>query len=423
MSPSQLLGFHHIYPLLQICAKTKDLKLGRCIHSLLAELALDFDGFWIDHLIHFYSSCGCLSESHQIFTKVCSPSVYTWNAIISAYINNGSFDIALSMYHNMENDDSIQPDKITFLLALKITNATISSSVCNDPWIVHTKMVKFGLSLDLVIGNALLHSYAKRKKLKDARKMFDSLPIRDIVSWTSMISCYIMYGYEESSLDMYDDMEKESILPTRATFLCVLKACSNIENLEKGRLVYDEIVRYGFDIEITIGNTLVDMFAKCGRLKEAWNIFEKLDDQKLVSWAVMISGYAMHGKGFFALEIFEKLQHLKSQPTKNTMLCILKACLRACANESLIKEGRWIHDLIIKYDMNSDVTIGSALVDMYSKCGRLYEAYALFIELSSHDVVSWGSIISGYAQHGQGLFALQLHETMHNEGFKSNGVI
>eukprot|EP00250_Pteridium_aquilinum_P017428 c23625_g13_i1 orf=445-1455(-) len=214
-------------------------------------------------------------------------------------------------------------------------------------------------------------------------------------------------------------MQQAGVTPDTVTFLCMLKACSRTGALAQGRLMHEKIIRFDFFSDLLVGNTLVDMYVKCGSLEDGHKVLDDLPKRTVVAWSALISGYAEDGHGYMALQLFEKMQHESIKPNEVTLLYVLKAC----ASTGVIETGRWIHDEIIREDMMQDMILESVLVDMYGMCGSLEEARDVFNKLPHRDTVSWGAMISGYAQHGNLPLAVKCLNDMQKQGLKPNAVI
>lgn len=204
-------------------------------------------------------------------------------------------------------------------------------------------------------------------------------------------------------LELFDEMQQEGVQPSNVIFSCVLKACGSIGAIGHGRLNHDQIIRNGLASDVVIANTLVDMYARCGSLDEARKVFDELLSPDRVSWNAMISGYAQSGYGVAALKFFAKMQRDGMKPDQITFSCILKAC----GNMGTIVKGRFIHEQIIRSELESGVVIGTGLIDMYATAGDLKEAHKVFDTLLNRNVVSWCAMIAGYAKHGNWMLAGQ----------------
>lgn len=405
-----------IHDLLKECTRKKDLAAGRQLCYLMMKNGFISNTFLGDHLIRMFAACGRLSEANYAFDNVPKPSIYTWNAIISAHANLGGSARAVDLYYKMKQK-GIQPDSVTFLCSLR---ACCNIRVIGQGMLIHDHIIRGGLLSDMIIGNALLDMYCKCGVLEEAQKVFDTLQKRDVVSWGAIMAGYVQHGHGVHALELFKRMQQEDIKPNLILFSSALKACGNTGGLEQGKLLHDWIIRTGLHSDIVIENTLIDMYAKCGSVEEAKKVFGGLLNRDVVSWGAMIAGYAVHGPSHCAFELFHDMQQDGVQPCKATFLSILKACVSGVA----VERGRAIHDQIIRSGLEGDSVIGNTLVDMYGKCGSLEEACRVFDHLQDRDVVSWGALIAGYAAHGHCHIAVQLFQEMQYRGMVvSNSIL
>ncbi len=165
--------------------------------------------------------------------------------------------------------------------------------------------------------------------------------------------------------------------PDTVTFVGVLNACTSVVALEEGRLGHEQIIGSGWDSDLFVGSGLVDMYAKCGSLKEAWRVFNKMPSRNVVMWNTIILELVKCGQGQKALELFCQMQWEGVQPDSVTFV----GMLNACASVFALEEGRCVHEQIIESGWDSDVFLGSSLVDMYAKCGNMDVACGVFNNL------------------------------------------
>jgi pentatricopeptide repeat protein len=163
-----------------------------------------------------------------------------------------------------------------------------------------------------------------------------------------------------------------------------MNACASIEALEEGRCVHQQIIQSGFEMNVFVGNSLVDMYAKCGSIDNAWRVFHKMPSRHVVTWTTMILGHVKCGQGQKALELFQQMQQEGVQPNSVTFVGVINAC----ANIEALEEGKHVHEKIIESGWDTDVFVGSSLVDMYAKCGSLEDAWRVFKKMPSRDVVT-----------------------------------
>jgi pentatricopeptide repeat protein len=196
-------------------------------------------------------------------------------------------------------------------------------------------------------------------------------------------------------------MQQQGVRPNSVTFVGVLNACASMIVLEEGRFVHQQIIQSGLETDVFVANSLVDMYAKCGRIEDAWKVFNKMPSPDVVTWNATVLGHVKCGQGQKALELFQQMQQEGVQPNSVTFMGVLNAC----ASMIVLEEGRCVHQHIIGWGWNSDVFVGSSLVDMYAKCGSMKDAWSVFNKMPSQDVVTWTTILGGCAMHGPDIYA------------------
>ncbi|CAK9204512.1 unnamed protein product, partial [Sphagnum troendelagicum] len=209
---------------------------------------------------------------------------------------------------------------------------------------------------------------------------------------------------------------QEGMTPDRFTFVSVINACASLRSLEEGRCIHTQIIQSGCESDLYVNNALIDMYAKCGSLEDAWRVFNKMPTRDVVAWNGMIFGHVRSGAGRKALELFQQMQHEK--PDYVTFMGILSAC----ASVAALEEGRHIHKQIIRSSCESNVCVGTSLIDMYSKCGSIEDAWSVFNKMATRNVATWNAMLGGYAMHGHGKDALEHFEQMCLEGVEPDRV-
>eukprot|EP00250_Pteridium_aquilinum_P024871 c29732_g1_i1 orf=2-1285(-) len=405
-----------IYSLLQECAHSKDVAVARHAHFLIVSSGLDAVSVLGDHLIRAFTSCGCLLEAHHVFDRIPNPSVYTWNAIISAHTKLGDGDTSIRMYFRMWHQ-RIKPDRVTFLTTLK---ACRTLNIPKYGMVIHDHIIRTGLESEKSVQNTLIDMYAKGENIPEARKMFDGMgTMRNEVTWQAMIVGYIHCGQIAPALELVELMCTQGLTPGTVVSLCVLKACAVTGAIEHGRIIHKLIKSCGLDNDVMIGSALLDMYSKCGSLHEAYNVFHELPCYNVVTWGAMIAAYVRHGHSLAALEAFEKMEHENIQPDE----ALFSSILKACGDLGAVELGMLIHDQIHRGSLHRDVVLGNILIDMYAKCGVLEESLKVFNGLTDRDVVSWGTMITVYVQHECPLAALELFQMMQGKGLQISDVI
>eukprot|EP00250_Pteridium_aquilinum_P019884 c24620_g11_i1 orf=563-1528(+) len=285
---------------------------------------------------------------------------------------------------------------------------------------LHSQIHKLGLDTHESIGNYLVPMFVECGSLSYAQKAFDRLHHRNEHSWTSIISGYVEYGQVQHALDMYRKMQEDFAYPSCYTIMALIKAYAKLSDVERAQEVHAQSVNNGFDRDVYIGSSLVHMYAKCGLPFIAQQVFDKLPVRDVVSWTVLIAGYAEYGYCEKSLYCYERMKLNGICPNAVTFICSLKAC--GCMGASF--EGIEIHTEIARNGLLiRDNRVGNALLDMYVKCGLLAKAQELFYELPVQDIVSWTTLIVGYTQHERGEEALNCFDQMQLQGISPDAVM
>ncbi|WCJ29687.1 Tetratricopeptide repeat (TPR)-like superfamily protein [Euphorbia peplus] len=267
---------------------------------------------------------------------------------------------------------------------------------------------------NVVSFTALVTGYCTMGFLDDARKLFDEIPVKDVVSWNAMIAGYTRFGRVEDALEVFEEMGRAGIKPNISTMLSVLSACGQSGSVEVGNWVHSWVDEHGLGSNLRLLNGLIDMYGKCGELIKAKALFESIETKNVVSWNVMIGGYARMSSYKDALGLFRRMLQSNIEPNEVTLLNILPAC----ANLGALGLGKWIHAYIDKNSENlGTVSLWTSLIDMYAKCGDVKAAQQIFDGMNERSLASWNAMIYGFATHGCANMALDLFSRMTSEGF------
>ncbi|KAF4352331.1 hypothetical protein G4B88_000934 [Cannabis sativa] len=257
---------------------------------------------------------------------------------------------------------------------------------------------------DTVSWNTMIFAYAWCGKMEFAQKFFDVMPTRDVVSWNSLVSGYLQNGNYMKSIGVCVQMRSSGMAFDPTSLAVFSKACSAIEDYDLGIQIHCVAVKMGFDVDVVTGSSLLDMYAKCNKLKFSLQVFHELPEKNWVSWSAVIAGCVQNNHLLKALEMFKKMQIAGIGVSQSTYASVF----RSCAGLSAYGFGSQLHGHVIKTRFSSDVIVGTATLDMYAKCGSMSDARKLFNSMPNHNLQSYNAIIIGYARSGQGNEALYL---------------
>ncbi|KAJ7518193.1 hypothetical protein O6H91_21G058700 [Diphasiastrum complanatum] len=400
--------------ILKACSSPKALNQGRLIHTQLRDSGLKLDVFLGNSLLDMYVKCGSIDEAYQLFGKLVKRDVVTWNTMIAGCAQYGQGQLALHLYEKMQKE-GIVPNRVTFVSILKVCGIL---GVLDLGKVIHSQIMKNGLEFDAIIGNSLIGMYGKCGCIEEAHKVFLKLPIHDVITWTALMDGYIQQGQAHKALGLFEEMEREGTKPDRITWLSILRACGNIGSVDRGKFIHMELMKNGLDQEISIGNALIDMYAKCGKISEGHSVFLNMSKRDEVSWNTMITACAQQGDVQEAFHFFKKMQEEGVEPGIVAYISVL----RACGKIGALKDGQLIHAQLVGSGMDWDINLGNALLDMYMKCGEVNNACQEFLQMPERNVISWTTLVDGCAQNGHTQMAFTLFEKMQKEGLKLDRV-
>ena len=357
------------------------------MHCLMIGNGIDSDSFLSDHLIRFFATYGSALDAYIVFNRVGNPTVYTWQAIISAYMSSGENQKAIYTFNEMQQY-GIKPDKVTYLYALRICSMLGSLQQGRR---IHEQVLESGFISDLAIGSTLIDMYASCGSFNDARSVFARVQSKDLGTWNVMIGACAQYGCVKEALHLFYHMQEQGPNPGLVTFVNVLKACADFAVLNEAMCIHANAIKHGFDSDIYIGSTLVSMYAKCESIHDARTVFNKLTNRNVVTWAVIISGYAECGLGMEAFMLLEQLKEEGVIVDQGIMISLVKAC----TNTKMLMQGYIAHALALEYGLEYDVIVGNGLITMYMTCSSIMDASLLFNRLPMRNTMTWNALISG----------------------------
>ncbi|KAJ4901165.1 Pentatricopeptide repeat-containing protein [Raphanus sativus] len=263
----------------------------------------------------------------------------------------------------------------------------------------------------LFLANVLINMYVKFNLLNDAHNVFDKMTLRNVVSWTTIISAYSKSKQQQKALELLVSMLREGVRPNVYTYSSVLRSCKEMSDV---RMLHCGIIKEGLESDVFVRSALIDVFAKLGEPEDALSVFDEMVTGDAIVWNSIIGGFAQNSKSDEALKLFKRMKRAGFTAEQATLTSVL----RACTGLTLLELGMQAHVHIVKYDQ--DLILNNALVDMYCKCGSLEDARRVFGGMKERDVITWSTMISGLAQNGYSQEALEMFESMKASGTKPN---
>lgn len=269
-----------------------------------------------------------------------------------------------------------------------------------------------------MVGTALVNMYGKCGHVGDARRVFCRMPNRDVITWNAMIAAEAQNNHGKEALNVYYQMQSAGVKPDKITFVSALDACTSMAASQEGQKVHTAILEMGCEHDVVLGTALVNMYGKLRSTYEATSLFRKMPHRDIGSWNAMISVYAQNGHAEEALNLFHEMQTEKVNPDRITFVCVLDAC----ASQAAFQKGLLIHAAIVDMGFEHDAMVGTALVNMFGKCGSACDAQSVFWRNIRGDVALWTAIIAAVSQNGHCEEALDLFQQMQYAGVKPDAI-
>lgn len=410
----------HLFHLLQLSIDHRSQKLVQQSHAQILALGFQQNAFLTTRLVSAYATCGDLTSSRLVFDSIAVKNIYLWNSLINGYAKHHAFDEAFALFHDMVRSD-VLPDDYTLATLSKIS-AEIEDLVSGR--LIHAKSARIGFVSDVVVANSLMSMYCKCGELGGARKLFDEMPQRNLSSWNVIIAgCAALENcLSHASLwDFFRKMQIEGFKPNAFTIASMLPVCGgNTGKWDYGMELHCFLVKNELDINIDLdvymGSSLIDMYSRSNRVVLSRRVFDQMKCRNIYVWTAMIKGYVQNGAPEEALSLLHEMQVKAGiQPNKVSLVSVLPACSSLAG----LTGGKQIHGFAIKLDLDHDVPLCNALIDMYSKCGSLNYARRVFDNGAFYkDSISWSSMISAYGLHGKGEGAVIMYHKMLQQGTK-----
>ena len=344
-----------------------------------------------------FCAVGCggdLDYAVSVFDLVKNPDGFLWNTMIRGFGKTNQPEKAFELYKRMKEIGGTA-DSYTFAFLIKVSEQ-LGSEIFGEQ--MHCSCLKHGLDSHVFVRNTLVHIYGMFRDVKNAVQLFDEMPSPDLVSWNTILECHVYCGKHKEALDLFLRMLRSGTQPDEATFVVTLSACSALGVLDFGRWVHFYANKTCFGNIISVSNSLIHMYAKCGAVEEAYETFNSMKRKNLISWNTMILAFATHGHVDKALALFSKMLGELERPDNVTFLGVL--C--ACSHGGMVDEGRRYFDIMMK-DYNIEPTLKhyGCMVDILGRAGLVEEAYQLIMSMPMEcNAIVWRTLLAACRVHG-----------------------
>ncbi|KAI3523020.1 hypothetical protein L1887_01075 [Cichorium endivia] len=452
--PATAQTIHHHIPdglnyaaygrLIQHCTDHRLIRQAKLLHGKLILSSVTLDNFLASKLITFYSKTNNLFEARKVFDEIPNKNTFSWNALLMGYSMNNRHTDTLKLFRTFLSASSlsVKPDNYTVTCVLKaLSSLGYDSSFAKT---FHCFIIRNGLDCDIFVVNALITFYCRCDDTVTARILFDYAPEKDLVSWNSMMAGYSQGGFSQQCKELYLQMlTSEDITPNEFTVISVLQACAQSSDLDLGMKLHRYVIDNKIKTDLPVCNAFITMYAKCGSLDYAHQLFDEMTEKDEITYGSIISGYMLHGfiekamnlfkemktpclstwnaviSGNFqnqhyekVIDLFHEMQMYKFKPNTVTLSTIFPTL----SHLSNLKGSKETHAYAIKNRYDTNIYVATGIIDTYAKLGFLNGARIVFNQSEKRSVIIWTSIISAYSSHGDVTTTLDLFNQMIKEG-------
>ncbi|GFP90757.1 putative pentatricopeptide repeat-containing protein at1g64310 [Phtheirospermum japonicum] len=383
----------------------------RILHGLIIKTRLSSDPFYATRILRFYAINNDLISARNLFDKTPQRTIFLWNSIIRAYAQAHKFLDAFSLFKRLLTSET-RPDNFTFACVARACADKFDAGALR---VIHGKVLAFGLGLDFICNSALVSCYSKLGLVDEAGFVFHGIDGPDLVLCNAMISGYGNCGDWAKGTELFNAMQEMGIRPDGYTVVGLINGLVDDRSINVGETVHGFCVKSGLSLNDHVGSVLVSMYSRCKRMEFACTVFDSLFEPDLVSWSSLISGFSQSKDHLKALGYFRKFLIVSGRRADPVLLVTV---LAASAQSAILGPGLEIHGYAIRHKCDSEVSVSSALIEMYAKCGFLEMGVKVFDKMPERNLVSYNTVISSLGLYGRGPDAFRVFDEVLRVGLK-----
>ncbi|KAI4306045.1 hypothetical protein L6164_029357 [Bauhinia variegata] len=394
----------------QACGNLGALSEGKCLHGLVIKSGIGCSQVIQSSLLFMYCRCGTPHEAYQSFCEVINKDLLSWTSIISIYARSGFMTECIRLLWEMQ-ENQIYPDGIVISCIL---SGFSNSMNLYEGKAFHGLIIRRHYVSDEMVHHALLFMYCKFGMLSLAERLFHgSQQSRDC--WNSMVFGYGKIGISLKCIELFREMQHLGIHSDSNSLISTMASCSQLGATNLERSVHCHVIKSSMDDNVSVANSLIGMYGKCGNISVASRIFDRME-RDVISWNTLISSHVRVGNYGEAIDLFNQMVVEDQEPNTATLVAVLSACSHLAS----LEKGERVHHYLNRKGFKLNLPLGTALVDMYAKCGQLKRSRQLFNLLEEKDAICWNVMISGYGMNGNAELALELFQQMEISNVKPN---
>jgi pentatricopeptide repeat protein len=394
--------------ILTACAVVSACNFGAQVHGCIITSGFGANVFVQSALVDMYAKCGDLNSARRALENMETDDVVSWNSMIVGCVRHGFEEEARSLFKKMHAKDM----KINDFTYPSVLNSFASMMDMKNAKSVHCLIVKAGFEGYRLVSNALVDMYAKQGNLDCAFKVFNQMIDKDVISWTSLVTGYAHNGSHGEAIKLFCDMRTTGICPDQFVIASVLSACSELTVLEFGQQVHADFIKSGLESSLSVDNSLVTMYAKCGCIEDANRVFDSMQVRDVITWTALIVGYAQNGKGKDSIQFYDQMIAGGTKPDFITFIGVLFACSHA----GLVEDGhRFFESMNKVYGIKPGPEHYACMIDLLGRSGKINEAKQLLNKMDvKPDATVWKALLAACRVHGN----LELGEMAANNLFE-----
>ncbi|XP_034225253.1 pentatricopeptide repeat-containing protein At3g50420 [Prunus dulcis] len=355
---------------LNMCSRLRYFCLGKLIHARVIVSSTLTDLTLQNSLLDMYCNSGDTRVAFSVFSEMHNPDLVSWNTMISGYSQHGDGEQAMNLFAQLKKISLLKPDEYTFAAIISATGTYLASDYGKS---LHGQVTKAGFEKSVFVGTTLVSMYFKNGETDDAQKVFYSILDKDVVLWTEMIMGFSRLADGESAIKFFSEMCQAGHKIDSFSLSGALSACSDLAMLKQGEMIHSQAVKTGYDVEMSVCGSLVDMYSKNGSLQAAYSIFSQVSDPDLKCWNSMLGGYSHHGMAEEALKLFFEIEKHGLRPDEVTFLSVLSAC----NHSGLVEVGKFLWKCMKENGITPGLKHYSSMVSLLGRARLLDEAEEL----------------------------------------------
>ncbi|CAN7035338.1 unnamed protein product [Brassica rapa subsp. trilocularis] len=388
---------------------------GRAVHALCVKGLVRTSVLHINTLINMYTKFGRVKPARHLFDEMPVRNEASWNTMMSGLVRVGLYREGVGFFKEMCGL-GVMPSG--FVIASLVTACGRGGCMFGEGVQVHGFVAKSGLMSDVYVSTAVLHLYGVYGLVSCSRKVFEEMPVRNVVSWTSLMVGYSDKGEAEEVIGIYKGMRGEGVGCNENSMSLVISSCGLLKDESLGCQIIGEVIKSGLERKLAVENSLVSMFGNLGKVDCAKYIFDQMSERDTISWNSIAAAYAQNGHCEESLWVFHLMRHFHGEVNSTTVSTLLSVL----GHVDYHKWGRGIHGLVFKMGFDSVVCVCNTLLRMYAGAGRSEEAELVFNQMPAKDLISWNSLMACFVEDGRSLDALGLLCSMIRTGKSANYV-